>query len=146
MFFMTSFFRALKLYDEEFWLTVSIPFAILVIITIVVYAKESAKANAENRKKKTNIRVLFGIGVTIGIIESSALLMALLLFGLFKEIPFLVIAVPLSVVAIVFIVRFIFEAANAKYEEGHIETGVKVKFLISLVFCAFVIFLVARNF
>ena len=146
MFFMDSIFRALKLYDEEFWIAVSIPLAIFVIITIVVYAKESAMAKAEDREKKKHISVLFGIGITIGIIELSALLMALLLFGLFKEITFLVIAVPLSVVAIVFIVKFIFEAAHAKYEEGHIETGLIVKFIISLVFCAFVIFLVAKNF
>ncbi|MBR4542358.1 MAG: hypothetical protein IKO54_09415 [Lachnospiraceae bacterium] len=146
MFFMDEIFRALKFSDEEFWLTASIPLAIFSIICVVVYARESAEAKAEDREKKKSIRILFGIGATIGIIELFALLQALLIFAAFKKISFLMLAVPLSVVAIVYIVRFIFKAAYSKYEEEPLETGVKVKFIISLVFCAFVIFLVARNF
>ena len=146
MFFMDEIFRALKFSDEEFWLTASIPLAIFSIICVVVYARESAEAKAEDREKKKSIRILFGIGATIGIIELFVLMQALLIFGLFKKLAIFVIAVPLSVVAIVHIVRFIFEAANSKYEEEPLETGLKVKFIISLVFCAFVIFLVARNF
>ena len=146
MYFLDEIFRALKFSDEEFWLTASIPIAIFAIISVVVYARESAEAKSENREKKKSIRILFGIGAVIGILELFALLQALLIFAAFKKLIFLMISVPLSIVAIVFIIKFIFESANARCEERPIKKVVLIRFIISLVFCAIVIYTVAINF
>ena len=130
---------------EIFWIALSIPATIYVLVSIVLYAIESAEAKKRKREIKLCIEIMFYVGVFIGFVEVVAFMYCLFFFAVSSELGYLGLAFLLVIPAVVFLVRFIFEAVNAKYEEKSIQPSILVLFIVSLVFFAHLIFVIARN-
>ena len=70
--------------NEDFWLLLSVPITIFVIVSIFLFVRESKKAKKEERTKKKWIKILFIIGTVVGIIELIAYIQVLILLVLFN--------------------------------------------------------------
>ena len=130
---------------EMFWVALSIPATIYVLVSIVISAIESAEAKKRKRDIKLCIEIMFYVGVLIGFVEVLAFMYALFFFAVSSELGYLGLAFLLVIPAVAVILRFIFEAVNAKYEERSIQPSILVLFIVSLVFFAHLIFVIARN-
>ena len=131
-------------YDEKFWLLLSMPVTIFVIACILLFVRESKRAKEEERAKKKWIKILFIIGMVVGIIELIAyiqVLIKLVLFNgfedRFRELT-LFLVVGIIIFIIVSITRFIKDAYNAKIEERSVKTSILVMFIIAMVFLSIV--------
>ena len=131
---------------EEKWIPAAIPIAIFVIICLVLHSKEAKNAEKEEREINPVTTIIYVIGVVVGIVELCAVLQALLLLGIFIQGVFFIIAFPMIIFSVVSIKRFIYDTDEAKKEGRPRKAKVKIMFVISIVFCFYLLTFLSRWF
>ncbi|MCR4625888.1 MAG: hypothetical protein K5795_07985 [Lachnospiraceae bacterium] len=141
-----AIWKTFNFYHEEKWIPAAIPIAIFVIICLVLHSKEAKNAEKEEREINPVITIIYVIGVVVGIVELCAVLQALLLLGMFIQGVFFIIAIPMIIFSVVSIKRFVSDTDAAKKEGRHRKTNVKLMFIISIVFCFYLLTFLSRWF
>lgn len=139
-------FEGFNFYREDKWIPAAIPIAIFVIVCLVLHSKEAKNAEKEEREIKPIITILYVIGAVVGIIELCAVLQGLLLLGMFIQGVFFIIAIPMIIFSVVSIKRFIYDTDEAKKEGRPRKAKVKIMFVISIVFCFYLLTFLSRWF
>ena len=133
-------------YNEEFWIAMSIPITIFVIVSIVLYVKESRKAKEEEREKKKWIKILFTVGIVVGCIEAIVLVNVFIVLSMFAYKPFFVLAGIFIIFSVVSIVRYVIESKKARLEGRPLKTSIVIMFLIAVALCCIIFCIFAKAF
>ena len=131
-------------YNEEFWIAMSIPITIFVIVSIVLYVKESRKAKEEEREKKKWIKILFTVGIVVGCIEAIVLVNVFIVLSMFAYKPFFVLAGIFIIFSVVSIVRYVIESKKARLEGRPLKTSIVIMFLIAVALCCIIFCIFAK--
>ncbi|MBR4144324.1 MAG: hypothetical protein IKU06_02560 [Lachnospiraceae bacterium] len=131
-------------YNEEFWIAMSIPITIFVIVSIVLYVKESRKAKEEEREKKKLIKILFTVGIVVGCIEAIVLVNVFIVLSMFAYKPFFVLAGIFIIFSVVSIVRYVIESKKARLEGRPLKTSIVIMFLIAVALCCIIFCIFAK--
>ena len=131
-------------YNEEFWIEMSIPITIFVIVSIVLYVKESRKAKEEEREKKKWIKILFTVGIVVGSIEAIVLVNVFIVLSMFAYKPFFVLAGIFISFSVVSIVRYVIESKKARLEGRPLKTSIVIMFLIAVALCCIIFCIFAK--
>ena len=131
-------------YNEEFWIEMSIPITIFVIVSIVLYVKESRKAKEEEREKKKWIKILFTVGIVVGSIEAIVLVNVFIVLSMFAYKPFFVLAGIFIIFSVVSIVRYVIESKKARLEGRPLKTSIVIMFLIAVALCCIIFCIFAK--
>ena len=131
-------------YNEEFWIEMSIPITIFVIVSIVLYVKESRKAKEEEREKKKWIKILFTVGIVVGCIEAIVLVNVFIVLSMFAYKPFFVLAGIFISFSVVSIVRYVIESKKARLEGRPLKTSIVIMFLIAVALCCIIFCIFAK--
>lgn len=138
--------KTFNFYREDKWIPAAFPIAIFVIVCLVLHSKEAKNAEKEEREINPVITIIYVIGVVVGIIELCAVLQGLLLLGMFIQGVFFIIAIPMIIFSVVSIKRFIYDTDEAKKEGRPRKAKVKIMFVISIVFCFYLLTFLSRWF
>lgn len=131
-------------YNEEFWIAMSIPITIFVIVSIVLYVKESRKAKEEEREKKKWIKILFTVGIVVGCIEAIVLVNVFIVLSMFAYKPFFVLTGIFIFFSVVSIVRYVIESKKARLEGRPLKTSIVIMFLIAVALCCIIFCIFAK--
>ena len=131
-------------YNEEFWIAMSIPITIFVIVSIVLYVKESRKAKEEEREKKKWIKILFTVGIVVGCIEAIVLVNVFIVLSMFAYKPFFVLTGIFIIFSVVSIVRYVIESKKARLEGRPLKTSIVIMFLIAVALCCIIFCIFAK--
>ena len=140
----TKIWKFFNFYNEEFWIAMSIPITIFVIVSIVLYVKESRKAKEEEREKKKWIKILFTVGIVVGCIEAIVLVNVFIVLSMFAYKPFFVLAGIFIIFSVVSIVRYVIESKKARLEGRPLKTSIVIMFLIAVALCCIIFCIFAK--
>ena len=140
----TKIWKFFNFYNEEFWISMSIPITIFVIVSIVLYVKESRKAKEEERDKKKWIKILFTVGIVVGCIEAIVLVNVFIVLSMFAYKPFFVLAGIFIIFSVVSIVRYVIESKKARLEGRPLKTSIVIMFLIAVALCCIIFCIFAK--